>query len=238
MHKPALLPTLALLGWLLAPFALQAQQTPEEIPAASAAKKFSLSFSPQYLAINAIRLEAELKVAEKHHIALAPYLYSGSSVRHSRREVSGGSFGGVRRNQLDADKVSGFGLEAMHKIQLTTAYSPAGLYAAYGVGYHNVRQQFDGLGVITVVENGVQTIRYREGKQTETASRFDVIGLVGYRMLLLDNVVIDLFLGPVMKFGSVSSTMPAPRDHYNAVTDYGYSGPALRAGFSVGVLLF
>ena len=200
----------------------------------------SVAIAPQYLIMQAIRVDVEKPLVWGQHIhrlTFSPYLYAGKDAPQYRQE--GVSWGAIPPDDYGKTKVSGFGLEVLDKYGLQLSNQrPSSVYLAVGAGYHRIRLDYLAYVPVPFMEEGTQLFRYEFADQQEQINRLDVIGLIGLKSYARRNILVfDFFAGPVLKNSWISPSAGSPNQH-DEITDHGYHGVTYRVGMTIGVLLF
>ncbi|MBX2842927.1 MAG: hypothetical protein KTR26_14245 [Flammeovirgaceae bacterium] len=195
---------------------------------------FSISFAPQYLLIEAIRIDLEKEInGGKNRIVVAPYFYYGTTDKYADQPNLNNSLINSTNTYQD-DEVSGLGLESLYKF-IMVPHENASPYLAAGLGYHHIRLKYLGTNWEPVERDGLEYLELTEANQEEIINRLDIIGLIGYRQSFQNGFLFDFFMGPVLKNSNIKNTHNFARVQDNPLYHYGYNGITLRIGFSLGV---
>ena len=168
-----------------------------------------MSFVPQYLINNGIRVDYEIKIKNNNWIQLCPQFYLTEKGSHTN-------------NNTDYNEVAGVGVFAYHKIYLSNSDSPFGSYFSYGFAYNYFNIDFD------ETNNAVTT--------TESAqiNKFGADLIIGYQTVVSQRIIIDIYTGVGGRYSDYKysgTTRPKYNDTY---WDYGYTGNLLHLGFRIG----
>ncbi len=193
---------------------------------------FSVGFTPQHLAQNALRIDLEKEIGQRRHrIAISPYLYHGYTGMYDPNQ---------RRSSLSNiyDRVRGVGGEVMYKYRVSRQEKNGYPFFAVGLGFHQVRLHFEELAWQPFRnEEELEFLRLLPAEQRERVQRLDLIGLIGYRAFVANVFALDFYIGASSRYASVQSTIPTPRNHQMQFTMYGYEGVLLRTGATFSIML-
>ena len=200
----------------------------------------SVAIAPQYLIMQAIRVDLEKPLVwgkHIHRLTFSPYLYAGNNAPQYRYE--GVSSAVVPPDDYGKTKVSGFGLEVLDKYVLRLSNQRlSNFYLAFGTGYHRIRLDYLAYVPVPFTEEGTPLFRFDFADQREQIHRWDVIGLIGLKGYLPRNVVFfDFFAGPVLRNSWIDASVGLPNEH-NEIVDHGYDGITYRVGMTLGVMIF
>ncbi len=201
--------------------------------------KVSVAFAPQYLIMDAIRIDIEFPLVQRkreHRLTLSPYLYAGTT---SQYETGSLPSGGRNEEDFDKTRVSGFGLEVVNKYMLPRYNRDSSrFYVAFGAGYHRIKLDYPGYAPVSFVEDGIQLFEFDFVEEQERINRLDVLVMIGLKALSPSKIVmLELFAGPVLRKSWINASGNAPKNH-EYVIDHGYDGVAFRLGASLGIYLF
>jgi opacity protein-like surface antigen len=169
-----------------------------------------MSFVPQYLINNGIRVDYEIRIKNSSWIQLCPQFY----LTERGSQYNSGS---------DYKEVAGAGLFAYHKVYLNKSNSPFGAYFSYGLTYNFFNIDFD------ETNNSVTT--------TESAqiNKFGADLLIGFQTTVSQRIVLDIYTGVGGRYSEYKysgTTRPKYNDTY---WDYGYTGNLMHLGFRIGI---
>ncbi len=200
--------------------------------------KFSIGFSPLAIAFSKARLDLETGFGKQSPILLSvsPIFYTGNTdIYAGSRNVSASD----TKNASTTDQISGMGAEIQLKFTRIVNYEQLTLiYAGIGVGFHNIKFEFEDYGWEPYEKDGLQYYRYDLGPQKETVKRTDVFGMIGGRAYVNKFLYFDGNVGMVFQNSDITSTQSVIRPHLNGPIDFGYTGVNLKVNFTVGVSLF
>ncbi|WP_020529428.1 hypothetical protein [Flexithrix dorotheae] len=195
-------------------------------------RNYSISFVPQYLLIEAIRIDVEKEIREqKNAVMLGTYIYKGTTDRYAdQRNLNNSQVNSSYQN----DEVSGLGIESLYKFFMVPNQN-ASPYLAAGLGFHHIKLKYLDGGWTPVERDGLEYLELVTENQEETINRLDIIGLIGYKQSFKSGFLFDFFIGPVLKNSQITNTQNSPRVQDNPLYHYGFDGVTLRTGFSLGM---
>lgn len=202
-------------------------------------RAFSIALAPQYLIMQAIRVDLEKAIAPGkriHRLTVSPYLYAGVASQYGQGEVPNT----IQRPDGYADtRVNGFGLEVLDKYLLRRSDGTlSNFYVALGAGYHHIRLDYLGYVPVPFIEEGATLFRFDFADQQERINRLDVIGLVGLKPRIRSSVLFfDFFAGPVLRNSWITASAGQPKQHTTTV-DHGFDGVTFRVGVTIGATLY
>ena len=186
----------------------------------TAAKTFNVGFVPQYSITDGFRFDLDFRLNDKNQwLVVAPQVY-----------INTGS-----NWDYDINSLTGFGLEAQHRIYIKNTPFPKGFYLAYGSVFNYFSVKDDGYVYESYLEDGAT---YHELNEDEMTTRIYKVGgnlIVGVQFLVADFFYIDTYLGTGMRF-SFDDKSRGLHDYYNDWWgDIGYSGSLLVGGVRFGL---
>ncbi len=207
---------------LLAVFAqLSHGQVLSEILKKEKAPSVGIALVPQYAIMGGMRIDADVRVNERHYLTIAPQLYySKESYMYPPDETS----------------FSGGGLK------LTYRYFPAkkakgeGGYLGFGLDYKYMSFNYDDYYYYSFVEEDVEysSVTYGENHKSFNQGGFDI--LIGYQFKFSSQFYLDFYTG----WGFRLSNYTQDDDDYSwgsDILDPGYSGFVPMAGIRIGIFL-
>lgn len=169
-----------------------------------------MSFVPQYLINNGIRIDYEVRIKNNSWIQFCPQFYLTEK--------------GSRYNNGDNyNEVAGVGMFAYHKIYLNKSNSPFGAYFSYGVTYNFFSIDFD------EITNSITTSENAE------INKIGADLLIGFQTTVSQRIVLDIYTGLGGRYSEYKysgNTKPKYNDTY---WDYGYTGNLMHLGFRIGI---
>jgi hypothetical protein len=203
-------------------------------------RAFSVALAPQYLIMQAIRVDLEKPLVRGRHIhrlTVSPYLYAGDAPQYDYFESLPTSV--QRPDDYGDTRVSGFGLEVLDKYLLRKANrAVSNFYLAFGAGYHRINLDYVGYAPVPFLEGSATLFRFDFTDQRDRINRVDVIGLVGLKPRIRSSILFfDFFAGPVLRNSWINTSAEQPKQHATTV-DHGFDGVTFRAGATIGITLF
>ncbi|GAB3290730.1 hypothetical protein [Hymenobacter tenuis] len=193
--------------------------------------------TPQYVVVGGYWLELEQlwRKHPRHSFSLTPQLYAGPTGRPDAARST------VTLLESD-EKVRGGGLQAMHRWYLgeSKASYPAGLYASYGPHFQHFSVSRQGQEWVKIIDpTGLPRYEYRQGRHTETISRYGASAQLGYQAPLAPGrFFLDLYVGLGWRESQSRAEGARVRSHYQAgSSDYGHGGLYFPAGVKLGFAL-
>ncbi len=179
----------------------------------------SFSFSPQYMIKNGLKVSWEKKINDRQQwIRLAPQLYYDES------------------QNLDYEKLMGWGIDIDHKIFLESDASGLGSYFSYGATYQSYRLDYQTQDWIIMEKEGLTYHEYKQIMRTNKLRKTGPNVLFGYRWMPYHRLFIDFYLGAGLRISFHSEGTEDQRKFNDAMTDFGYSGTLFKGGIQFGVL--
>ncbi len=203
-------------------------------------KIFSVAFVPQYMVIDAIRLDFEIgSTLHKNRVAISPYVYAGETNMYEDQAVTPPTAGST--NDYGKTRVDGVGIEGLGKWAIyQNPKSFTNVYVGYGAGYHHIRLKYHDYGLVPYTEDDLEYYEYGIlENQKEIINRLDVIAVLGCKAYTASNIVFfDIFFGPVFKKSFIDTSALANSRIHDKMFQYGYNGVTFRTGISIGINLF
>ena len=170
-----------------------------------------MSFVPQYLINNGIRVDYELRIHKNNWLQLCPQFYLTEKGSNSTS------------NSDNYNEVAGVGIFAYHKVYLNKRKLPFGAYFSYGATYNYFTIKFD------ETNNNVTT------SENTQINKFGGDFLIGYQTIVSERIVLDVYTGIGGRYSNYKysgTTRPKYNDTY---WDYGYTGNLMHLGFRIGI---
>lgn len=203
-------------------------------------RAFSVALAPQYLIMQAIRVDLEKPLMRGRHIhrlTVSPYLYAGDAPQY---DYVGSLPTSVQRPDDYGDtRVSGFGLEVLDKYLLRKGDGVlSNFYLAFGAGYHRIDLNYVGYAPVPFSEGDATLFRFDFADQQDRINRVDLVGLVGLKPRIRSSILFfDFFAGPVLRNSWIGTSTEQPKQHSTTV-DHGFDGVTFRAGMTIGATLY
>lgn len=200
-------------------------------------KNVILSISPQYLFIDALRFDVEYNLKNKRHwIGVAPqWYYSNDNSTFFDRMYEVDAF--YDYSDISYDTISGFGIEAYHKMFLIEKDEPVGFYFSYGITYQNFNIKYQTYDWETVTIDELEYIEYTSMNKTHTISKLGGNIIIGGQFELAKYMYVDVYIGLGMRYSSHKEDDIDISDFSTNSLDFGYSGPLTLLGVKLAVKL-
>jgi hypothetical protein len=184
---------------------------------------YTLSFVPQYLFKNGLRMDLELKLKKENQwLQIAPQVYYHEAIDDYWYDYS-------------FEKLGGVGLDLHHKIYLSTNKIAHGPYLSYGMVYQHFAVRHNDYIWVPYEESGLTYYDYTSKTLTGTIHKGGINLLFGYQVHPFDRLLLDVYLGMGIRKSFPSESM---EDRFNSsIIDYNYSGTLLVFGVRFGALL-
>jgi len=175
--------------------------------------KHMISLVPQYLLINGLRVDYDLRLDQNHWIQFAPTFYLRNN------ELSHADF------ESDFRHLIGGGLHVYHRFYPGKGLFDQKVYISWGGVYQNYNITYDESFENTVMERYTR-IRKFGG---------DVI--IGINTRLFDPLRIDFYTGMGLRHSQFDSDAKKPEKFDDVYFGYGYSGTILIMGLRISLPL-
>lgn len=200
---------------------------------------FSIKTNPQHLLVRAFRLDFEYTFKKSiHGIVVAPSLYTGLYKTSSVISAS-------NNNEYVSDKISGWGLELLHKIYVLNIRenieSRHKVYVCYGINQQLIKAQIYDIGYYEQQNtDGINQIYYGQNNFVLNFDRKGAGLQAGYEYVIYYRIVFDMYLGLAYRYTKKESTeLTKLNKRYNEYSwKYGFSGLEPRLGFRLGLFIF
>lgn len=199
---------------------------------------FSIKLNPQHLLVRAFRLDFEYMFKKSiHGIVFAPSLYTGLYKTSSVVSTS-------NNNEYVSDKISGWGVELLHKIYVLNIMenieSRHKVYACYGINQQFIKAKIYDIGYYEEQNaDGINQIYYGQNDFILDFDRKGAAFQVGYEYIFYNRIVFDLYLGIAYRYTKKESTeLKKLNERYNEFSwEYGFSGLEPRIGLRLGLFI-
>lgn len=200
---------------------------------------FSIKSNPQHLIVRAIRLDFEyIFKKSRHGIVIAPSIFTGLYKTSSVLNISNG-------NEYISDKISGWGVEILHKIYILNIDDDFDLkhkiYIAYGVNQQFVKAEIYERGYFEELNtDGLNQIYFGQKVFIQKFDRKGFAIQVGYESVFYNRIALDIYLGAGYRHSNMESNeLKALNNRYKDDSwEYGFTGLEPRIGFRAGVYIF
>ncbi len=183
-------------------------------PEKTGSGKVIVSFVPQFLINNGIRIDYDRQINENNWLQVAPQFYLRERSSSSDNEFTD------RYNSL-----LGAGLHVYHRYYPGKGAGINGVYLSYGLTCQFFNLQYDE----KIMTNSVE----RYSKITKTGAEINI-----GKMVKISNLfIVDFYTGLGFKYSFLKSDAKEPKRFDNFYTDYGYTGNILNLGVRIGLAL-
>lgn len=194
-----------------------------------------LSFNPQYLFTNAIRLDIDFRTKNSSSWwIISPYFYTDGSNESFLNRGDDDNY-----NPRKYESMYGLGLGVAKRIYLRPKSTADGFYATAGITYKYLIIKGDNF---TYVENtGDDGLNYYEMQDLEYSININSYSgyvIIGHQFNPFTKFYIDLYIGFGIKYSTHNSPENAVVKYNRGSIDYGYSGTQFLGGVRLGVTLF
>lgn len=172
-----------------------------------------ITFVPQYLIKNGIRIDYDIRLKSRHWLQVAPQFYL--------REHAPSSPGD---HAYDFNKLAGTGLHLYHRYYPGGGPGKDGVYISYGLTWQYFHLLYDE----KILTNSIERYAHIHKWGGEVN-----IGLIA---LLTDHLIFDIYAGLGTRHAFMRSDADKARQFNGLFTDYGYSGNLINLGIRIGIL--
>jgi hypothetical protein len=204
-------------------------------------------YSPQYLFVNAIKLDFEIgrKDTAKSRFLISPIIQMGNTnIQGGASKIDGNTY--YSNNGLDyPDDLLGVGLYLNQKLYLVNGLRESNKhhpYFSYGLSYRYSRIKYNYLPSDYQSTNGGD-IYYTQPTKEDLLPGTDKFNIFGFNSFIGDKIhfgdyfVIDIYAGIGLKYTDKSTNALGARNYNRSIFDYGYTGihPVIgaRLGFRI-----
>ncbi|MDP2423069.1 MAG: hypothetical protein U1C46_03010 [Bacteroidales bacterium] len=184
-----------------------------QVEQTSLAKHSMISFVPQFLINNGIRIDYDRRLNEKHWLQLAPQFYLREHSVTPDNDVT---------NKFN--RLVGAGLHVYHRFYPGAGPGHNGVYISYGLTGQYFDMQYDE----KILTNSVE----RYSRITKAGAEINV----GSTVKFFDLFIVDFFTGLGFKYSFLKTDAVKPKRFNNFYTDYGYTGNILNLGVRIGLM--
>jgi len=189
--------------------------------------KSIISFVPQYLIMNGVRIDYDRRIKEHHWIQLSPqfYLRENSSFRDGDdgyEYYEDNSY----YDETDYNNLLGAGMHIYHRYYPRISYEGYTAYLKYGVTWQYFSLKYDEQLFNNYVE------RYTNINKTGADINFGVV------TFLNDFIGIDMYAGLGFRYSHRSSDADNPRKFNDFFESYGYTGNIVNLGLRISFYNF
>lgn len=188
-----------------------------------------LTFVPSSLITNSLRIDLDKRIHKNHWITLAPQYFLTIKSNYSDASNSDPS------GRIENFSVSGYGIQAGHKVFLNKNLDLKGTYICYGIKFNQLQLDYETYTWVKYMDNNLEYYAWRLSSAGEDITSYGFNFMFGVQHSLLnDRVLIDLFAGMGLRLGNRTLsgiTESHFSDHY---WDYGKFGPHPLVGFRIG----
>ena len=194
-----------------------------------------LSFNPQYLVTNAIRLDIDFRTNNSNSWwIISPYIYSDDSNESFLNRGDHNDY-----NPRKYESMYGFGLGIAKRIYLRPKSTADGFYATVGIAYKYLSIQGDNFTYVeTTGDDGLNYYDMQDLEYTININNYSGYILIGHQFNPLTKFYIDLYIGFGVKYSTHNSPEKAVIKFNRGSIDYGYSGTQFLGGVRLGIALF
>ena len=198
-------------------------------------EKLILSFNPQYLFTNAIRVDFDVRSkASNNWWVISPYYYTDGADESFLNRGDRNNY-----NPTKYENMYGLGLGIARKIYLLQKTEAKGLYALAGITYKYFSIQGDNFTYVeTTGDDGLNYYDMQDMEYTININSYGGSLIIGNQFNPFPKFYIDLYLGFGLKYSKHSSPENAVIEYDRGSIDYGYSGTQFLGGVRLGVALF
>ena len=179
------------------------QQTVKKVDS----KRIAILLVPQYIFINGLRIDFDLKLKKTNRLVIAPQFY-------------------VRENPSDNDykNVKGVGLTIHDKIILNSSWKRQDFYFGYGATYNF--SSFD----------DADSLKFNINKNYKI-HKIGPDVLIGFQFSPIQQLIIDTYLGLAVRYSFKANDNEIPTKYSDKILDSGYTGVTPLCGIKIGLFL-
>ncbi|MFO7829466.1 MAG: hypothetical protein R6V23_12645 [Bacteroidales bacterium] len=194
-----------------------------------------LSFNPQYLFTNAIRLDFDIRTKNSNNWwVISPYYYTDGD---NESFLNRGGYGNYNRKKYES--MYGLGLGIARKIYILPKSGAGGLYAMAGVTYKYFSIRGDNFTYVeTTGDDGLNYYDMQDVEYTININSYGGSVIIGNQFNPFPKFYIDLYLGFGLKYSTHSSPENVLIEYNRGSIDYGYSGTQFLGGVRLGIAIF
>jgi hypothetical protein len=200
------------LAMLLLATALSSGQTEEN----TTLPKSIVSFVPQYLINNGIRIDYDTRIKDHHWLQLSPQIYISENSTYNYDEFGDSGYG--YEDEYDFNQLLGAGLHIYHRYYPSISFEGHTAYIKYGLTWQYFNIKYDEKLFNNYVE------RYTNIQKTGADINFGVVTFIN------EFIGIDLYAGLGFRYSHRTSDADNPRKFNDFFTNYGYTGNIINLG--------
>jgi hypothetical protein len=169
-----------------------------------------IAFHPFHLIQNGIRLDYDRNIGEKQWIQIGPQFYAVEYADDL--------------NYHGFINLIGFGVSGYHRIYLSRKVKNFGTYISYGVSYNyfSLKYEYDSVNSSSIIASNTNI------------NKFGADVIIGYQMLVFDQLVLDLYAGLGGRYSDRQYTGIKHESFSDSMIDYGYTGNVMILGIRLG----
>lgn len=192
------------------------------------APKSIVSFVPQYLINNGIRIDYDTRIKDHHWLQLSPQFYLRENSAYSPDDYGGYGSGGYEEDyyyedEYDFTRLLGAGIHIYHRFYPSVSFEGHTAYIKYGLTYQYFNINYDEKLFNSHVE------RYTNIHKTGADINFGVV------TFLNEYIGIDLYAGLGFRYSHRYSDADNPREFNGFFPDYGFTGNIVNLGLRVSL---
>lgn len=200
----------------------------EKIEENNSEKSIIITFLPQYVAINGLRVDLDIPLRRnKSYIILSPQFYLGTN---------GSIFFGNEYNRMN-----GFGLNMQHRVFIKeNIEGPKGWYIMWGPTYQHFNLYVDSYQLTDYPEYGSYYMTFAEGEANHPINKFGLDISMGRQWIIGKTFVLDGYTGVGIRMAYDKDWEMSVKDGNPFGSDipfeYGFSGTTLVIGLRIGIM--
>lgn len=191
------------------------------------APKSIISFVPQYLIKNGIRIDYDTRIKEHHWLQLSPQFYLRENSTYSSDdngyEYSPGYDDHYYEDENDFNQLLGAGIHIYHRFYPTISFEGHTAYVKYGLTWQYFNISYDEKLFNSYVE------RHTNIHKTGADINFGVVTFIN------KFIGIDLYAGLGFRYSHRSSDADNPRKFNDFFDNYGYTGNIVNLGLRISL---